>query len=801
MLSTFTYRDLADEIESALNRATSGPKKDAWKTLGDVVAEVTNATLGPSDLDPTADARTWSLLSVQIEGFRGISNRSLRLDFDPTPGITVIHGPNGSGKSSICDAIDVALHQDVHASLGRLVGTGGKAPVWEPVLLHRDSGTARLRVELLSSNNERLTLTTHTDGSVVTLADASLADKPNGEVRVGLGEAWRSALAAYSPTYAYSTWEQRIQVAQDLQKYLERMLVLGGCFLRVNQAIEQKKLVSVAAEEKIKQARRNADANLRDAEREFERKSDINLTFGIDDDPAQWWSKTGLPQADQGPTESQGSIQCDHMFELSMNARQALQKLPVDDQLDVAVAHALHELDAAVPRSDAHSPCPVCGTSSPWRDHLSGLVDHNKTAIAAVNSWGQCLSELVLELSRILPLLLSASEESERAHLVRSNELLETLRRAQAISSPSQRALRDIAGQLMDVLDSSEFRREVETAVERASAESAWKRRQGIALRDMHQTWVDNREVALDAKTWADASRCLGDLEKRLKTRRQDALEAETNKTVIALLRDAGLEVARLNVQKRQADLVLRDAAGSELELGMLSAGQRNAVLLAPALAVAAGGPFNFVVIDDPVHSFDELRVDLISRQIIDISVTRRVIILTHDERLREHLLAAPTSVDSRSARRNPKTGVVEIQEVGPIWSVLLNDAEQLANLPGAPSNRALLTNTIRGLCRQAVDNALRLLVTREAVRKLVDPTQWLSRLDGESVGTTAQRLEAVESLGLDDQRASQVVVARETFAPFLNSWNKATHGNPPENVVTDEELKAARLGCEQLVK
>ena len=801
MLSVLTFADLRAEIDSARAKATSASKKNAWDTLKEIVAIAESTPRNLDDYDPSADSRQWWLLRVSIRGFRGIPSTPLSLEFNPTPGITVIHGPNGSGKSSICDAVDVALHQNVDASLGRLSGRGGRAPVWEPVLLHSEGSEAEFQVQLLSTDNHLLTLSTHISGGVPDSLSCTISRPTQSEHPVTLGGAWKSAPAAYSPTYAYATWEQRIQLAQDLQKYLERMLVLGGCFSIVAQIIEDKKGASAAADSMIKAARRDAGMRLRDAEREFGRTSEISLEFELGDDPDTWWTACGFKEAGNEAGQTFAPIQTEPLSFAAKRAASALSSFPQDTVAEVEIVHALHELLNATEGLDPDSaPCPVCGTRAPWRDRLTGHVHENEAALSAAREWALALSSLLKEAKVVIPALRRASDPMDNEALIRASEHSDLLDQQVAILAPAAQQVRRSGRDLLALLASADFERQAAIAIQRASAESAWMRRQCSALRSMYDEWTTRRGTALELRIWEEARRCLEDLSKRLKARRQDSLEAATNTMVTSLLRDAGLKVAQLNVQKIQADLVLQDVAGRKLELGMLSAGQRNAVLLAPALAVAERGPFKFMVIDDPVHAFDELRVDQISRHIIEMSKSRRVIVLTHDERLREHLLAAPTQVDSRSVRRDTTSGQVEVQDVGPMWSVLLEDAESLVKLAsGNDQSRNLLTNTVRGLCRQAVDNALRLLVTREAVRSLVDPHDWLAHLDAPEVATTDNRIDAVQALPLGD-RLKNVVSARAKLAPFLKAWNMAAHGNRPDSAVTQEELKAARDGCEEIV-
>lgn len=206
----------------------------------------------------------------------------------------------------------------------------------------------------------------------------------------------------------------------------------------------------------------------------------------------------------------------------------------------------------------------------------------------------------------------------------------------------------------------------------------------------------------------------------------------------------------------------MTDGSGKPVRLSMLSAGQRNALLLAPLLAVAHGGPFGFLVLDDHVHAFDQVRVDHLARLIHDLAARRRVVVLTLDERLKEHLLARSATCEARSVSRDPITGDVSQEVTASMWRILVDDArEVLQRAKSQPGGTTVdPTDLVRGLCRMAVDNTLRLFVIQEAMKVGRDPGPDLLSLD--AVHTTGKRITAVKEL----HPASSAVTAAHQQLP-----------------------------------
>lgn len=356
---------------------------------------------------------------------------------------------------------------------------------------------------------------------------------------------------------------------------------------------------------------------------------------------------------------------------------------------------------------------------------------------------------------------------------------------------------------LIGALLSEDFLTQAIAANERISLEAAWLQALAKALQPLRDALRVHAEDVRERPIWTGARSKLLTLEEALKHDRKASLETATDQTLQDLLRDAGISIKGLAIQQKMADITLEDAQGRRMELGMLSAGQRNALLIAPALVVAESSPFGFFIMDDPVHAFDELRVDYVARQLMSVAERRRLVVFTHDERLREHLLSAPADVDCRSIQRAPGTGDIQLTSSSPMWEMLLDDAQALLQLDLGSDVVKGLTTALRGVCRQAVDNALRLLITREAIRAGQDTAIWLHSLEADKVRTTNERFKAAKKLLAGTHVASQVTAASDTLSAYRKWWDMASHGNDPlpgAELFTQEELDAARTACTELM-
>lgn len=132
-------------------------------------------------------------------------------------------------------------------------------------------------------------------------------------------------------------------------------------------------------------------------------------------------------------------------------------------------------------------------------------------------------------------------------------------------------------------------------------------------------------------------------------------------------------------------------------------------------------------------------------------------------------------------------------------WSELLQDARNALEVGHTVGRSNLvLTDVVRGLCRQALDNCMRDLVIRISLRTGAKADSNLSILDAEY--TTEKRLQSLESIaksaGIDSTPVSN---ARTACKAYFGGWNRSTHGNSPLSEATGEEIDTVTSACSEL--
>ncbi|MEU6813488.1 hypothetical protein [Streptomyces sp. NPDC046860] len=239
------------------------------------------------------------------------------------------------------------------------------------------------------------------------------------------------------------------------------------------------------------------------------------------------------------------------------------------------------------------------------------------------------------------------------------------------------------------------------------------------------------------------------------------------------------------------------NSSGQELQLSMLSAGQRNAFLLAPLLSTAESGPFSFLILDDPVHAFDEIRVDRLAAVLVDLSFERRVIVFTHDERLKQHLLARAANGQAWRVSRDVEKGEISIESTDEMWRVLLDDARNIVTWAPRPSPTTYLTEAqvVRGLCRQAVDHALHSCVVRYSLAQRQDVARNVSSID--AVDNTPKRVAFAEELiNQTHSGRNPIDEFSKICGHYLRGWNKAVHGSDDAKANLTLEIEKAWEAC-----
>lgn len=608
--------------------------------------------------------------------------------------------------------------------------------------------------------------------------------------------------------FAYASLERQVQRAKDLQDFLESLLAFGGCFETLRARVETESTVAKLAHDHWANALKVAQVAVASVDAQYGTAPSVSpppISWPtVDVDPHDWLRDLGLGAP--GPATPQlRQEQLDQLTTAATETAAALERLlSGETSLHAKLAVPLKQLQAAAsPLSERGATCPVCATEGiDWFAALSERVSSLKNLATLENAFISSLRALQSAADQVLQPMYTtlAMSAPTSTHPLQGQDAVlafsEALERDGLHATPSIRAT---TRHLCSWVRSPQCRDAFQLALRQSDRQRLWQRARRDAIDPFVSAWFEVRDRARTYPAWQTALKCLGELQDKVRKERTAALKALTSTRVTQLLADAGLTVTAMTVQGTKATIGITDSVGREVTLAMLSAGQRNALLLSPLLASAEAGPFAFLILDDPVHALDEMRVDLLARILHELAATRRVIVLTHDERLREYLRMRDADSDVRAIRRVPLTGAVSVVPEKPTWEALLDDAAEVVRI-GRPSADGEITPSqlVRGLCRQALDDAIREGIMKACSSRSCDPTPLLSRLD--KAYRTRDRLKTARAIMIELGLSSQYVDdAKALLEKYLASWNRAAHGAGDSLAVTSDEVKCARRACKKL--
>ncbi|WP_409237850.1 AAA family ATPase [Streptomyces sp. PA5.6] len=812
-LRLLSFSDLIADIERFAATARLAGKKAAWQKLLDLTLELKSKSEGRQD--PTA-GEPWLLTSVTVVGYQGATNQVI-MKVDPSPGITIIHGPNGSGKSTIADGIRTALAGSTKwwTSAEQKSSRSKTEPLWEKIHAARDAEKTMAEVSL-SRATEKLTLSCliGIDGEVTSHEARWL--RPDGNV-VGVDireTAWSHALAGHPPVFAYADIERRVQQSKDLREYIENLLAFGGCFVVLSDRV-------VDLSEKATSAKKCIDDAAKGAKKKIAEIDEANgrLHPSVNIETVNW--PTWIADVDTWLEENQlnesGGVLPQVTQRHSEIIAAALERTEkafhgIDDA-PASVKHRLanslrgfHEnvLDLEVPGPE----CPVCDSEqADWPLRLQKSISELEALEPLHCEAEASLSELKRSLDREFQQVVSVLRSST-APIVTSQELIDRAQdRVEQLCQLLERygcqptgMARKMVLDLRSVLETRDWWRACVEAARLSALDKQWRLKRRAAIEDFIITWRENVQIANEHQLWKTTSSCLKDLAGYLRDRRAEDFTTLAGGRVKALLEDAGIVLEDVRLTTQRAEVKVQNPVGQPLSLSMLSAGQRNAFLLAPLLATIESGPFGFLVLDDPVHAFDDIRVDRLAAVLAEIASKRRVIVFTHDERLKAHLMARSLTCQSWAISRDLETGVISLETTDELWRMLLDDAEAIRSLaPKASANGYLdESQIIRGLLRQAMDIALHQCVVQSALFGGRDVVEDLRLLDT-CQSTVARFSKAEEIIVVTDGVKHPVREAKFRCGVYLATWNNAVHGVPTTKNYLKSEIDVARKACADL--
>jgi AAA domain, putative AbiEii toxin, Type IV TA system len=358
-----------------------------------------------------------------------------------------------------------------------------------------------------------------------------------------------------------------------------------------------------------------------------------------------------------------------------------------------------------------------------------------------------------------------------------------------------------VAGALLTALDGDGHRAWLEAPRASSDASAEWARERVRLVEPLVGAWRAHGARAEQADCWTVAEKTLDELQVRLRQERQDDVTAQLHAALRAMLPDAEVEIEKIRLQggarvRRGADVRLT-LGGRPARLGMLSSGQRNALLLAPLLVLDDAGPFGFLLIDDPVHALDDLRVDHLARELARLADSYQVLVLTHDPRLEEHLRARRPDLATVTLDREVVSRTVRCTHLSTPWETLLGDASQVRDTAQKDGwlNDASQESVVTGLCRAALDGAIRQAAINWAVSHGKDVDEALMAL-GEARDTRA-RADHVFALAGGSDKLPTTRICVDTCLP---AWNAGAHGGQAAGLDLKAHIRTARRTCAELI-
>jgi len=794
VLSPVTYAELIDLVQDQVGRSYA-PTLDARRRLLALVQEM--ASEHEPDTAGLLEGRTWRIASVAISGLGGVGTLLPgRLDLEPVAGLLVVRGPNGSGKTSIAKALEVSLRGD------QAVADEAVGDLWATALLAEGAPSAEIEV-VLASGAARLTIRSELGDATGSRCAAEIADA-DGVRQVELGRAWKDAVQASRSCYSYARLQARLQKPLDLQEFLLELLVLGPVWQEVRDELERRSERAADAARQLTKAKGQASAAERSMNERFRADPrrprplpDIEWPTSWDVDIDAWMDGNGLVDHAEISSVAVADDLEERAEQLRARLAQAERELSAaETHLDSPhLARTAHHLDAlagddAIPDGE----CPLCGSHVDWRTHARDVVrgvDAWRTnaraveeAVGAADSW----NDQVLR-----PLFGSdvpggpESAARELAAAVRADGT-----RAHSRAHQAARAL-------LAAMSGGAHREWLATLRASSDAAAEWRRARVEVATAFVVSWREHQKAARDADSWTKASATLDDIQVELRQRRQDDVTSGMRTAVAAMLPEAQIEITRIKhegkVKQRRGVQVAMTIGGVPATLGMLSSGQRNALLLAPLTMLGTTNAFGFLVVDDPIHALDTTRVDRVAAELARLASTQQVLVFTHDPRLEEHLRARIPDVGVIAVERDPATQEVTWVRHRTPWEALLAEAETFKSDSMADKWRATASveSIVTGLCRNALDGAIRHALITHAVRRGKDVADALDELGDQP---TRKRIKHVVTLAGGPGVLRRTEACRDSH---LDRWNSGTHGDGTAGLDLQTEIRAARRACTEL--
>ncbi len=669
--------------------------------------EVIESVIVDSSVDnPQDDGGRYYLRSISAEGFRGIGPQS-RIEFVPKKGLTLVVGGNGIGKSSFAEALERML-------TGR-TSRWARSPAdakenWRNV---HYSGQSRVSARLVADD--------HAEPVDIDL-EWSAGDEfeaGNQCARFGSHVVSRDDMRhlqdqvdIFPPLLSYDELDATVHgKPAELFDAFNRILGLGS--------IEEASGAIASQLYKYDKIQRTED-DLRNAVLDSCKNLDLPIANEIGDmvviEPDIDALREVLERVQLQPTPSAvhkvlqvNPTLLDTAIEELEQIQRRVETLALDgfevsaarvaDLLELGLTHYRQENSESME-------CPLCGEGCldlPWvqqaQESLKQLQDKTADRRAEDGQIEQGKRAILARLEQLTGL-------DPTAEIAEIAELVSLARR--------------VRGRLVDNVQEPTVGDELERCIElfatvRAKAKEidAERRAQVAPVVESAQRWIASSEelasVASSREHYEAAKRWLNELKRDLRDLRLADMGERTMNIWRRLSPGTEIELAMPELKggktHRRLNLSCQTEGVDASARSILSQGELHALALALFVprALIDDSPFGFVLIDDPIHALDEIKIDGLAEVLHEIGCSRQVVVFTHDSRLESALEALDLPAEVVRLERGPGSVVIVNEAEGPI-EARLREASQLAQELRIPE--AVRMAVVAGCCRTALEEA-----------------------------------------------------------------------------------------------
>jgi hypothetical protein len=578
----------------------------------------------------------WFVKDIVVQGHVGIGEEPVRLDFPAAPGLTVVSARNGTGKTSLADGMRHAI-------------SGGAKPKYD--LLATNIHYPHRSVVVTLTNGQRdIRIAFGPDEAVRWRDDTGTEAPPPAE--------WTEAFARYMPVLLYPEISPVIEKPGNLHEFLKDALELA-VLEELQRDLRLVRDAGSAAQRQVDTAHATALAGVR-------KVGNHDLVSLLDDHgsvPSEETCRGILSIASSLPSTAPQPLSLPDVWSIDearkTAATEAIARLDAVRDTASAGADALLGVLSKLLADDAsyvsdqreQDVCPVCrAPDRGWAEVAAREADRLRKSTGSLRAAQRAV---VAALGRIGGFFPTALPAAARAALLgedptASIRISQWDRLVVAATALTPKATSVSAIELL-LAESGELALWYAPIRGRLLG----RRDEAVATQATVRTHVENwLNVLKDSQPAIDrlviADRLNKKVDRWLRTTREDIFKpiGEQVKQLWSILNsDTDLKLTSIalaggTVRQRKVQLALASGdlaipAGNN-NAAILSTGQRNALSLATYLprATQPHSPFGFLILDDPIHVFDDWRVRYLAKHLIELAQRFQIVVFTHDDRL-----------------------------------------------------------------------------------------------------------------------------------------------------------------------